>query len=617
MIRDGRYEGQSGGISVTLRVDADGSGVISADVFQVAADGRKAYLASARTAPGTKVALDDGTWPAIWQAAPAGKTTGSLALAQAAQADGGSVTFVLDAPLNGLPTQTEVVVPVERKDDALRELGLEIELEQNVPAPSPVIFQGVERTVNGCLRAAGFAVKDVGRQSPIPAGIAGAWDDSLLYTMLSDLMLITGDASLRARAWELHLLLLSRAAIPGLAGVMFDAEGLLQRQGAAVFTAGFQGATRDQKIIRTIVHELGHALNLAHRFERVVGRADSTSFMNYDWRYLGGGHEQDYWREFGFTFDADELTFLRHGPLTALIPGGEPFHSVRYWADGGGGHSPYAPEIPFDGYRLTLAAPDSGAVFAFGQPVFLKVTLENRTAAELEVERWVLDPKAGPLEILVRRRSDPPADPTAFTPIAQRCMAAMDSTATLTIPPGGAISNNLNLTFGSAGFTFAEPGEYDITPVLGLPARDPAGEPVQWVVTGEPLRVRITPPQGVAEERDAEVLHASEVGAWFALGGTDALASAGEALQGVRERRQAETGSHDPVVAAIVRTAALDAARPSIRFQDEEYVRRDGDPERAARLLAGLDARALRTFDPYTAQQTIALAAEYRSAAGE
>ncbi|MEV4010430.1 hypothetical protein AB0J35_08020 [Nonomuraea angiospora] len=616
MIRDGRYEGQSGGISVTLRVDADGSGVISADVFQVAADGRKAYLASARTAPGTKVALDDGTWPAIWQAGPTNKTTGSLALAQA-QTDGVSVTFVLDAPLNGLPTRTEVVVPVERKDDALRELGLEIELEQNVPAPNPVIFQGVERTINGCLRGAGFAVKDVGRQSSIPAGIAGAWDDSLLYTMLSDLMLITGDASLRGRAWELHLLLLSRAAIPGLAGVMFDAEGLLQRQGAAVFTAGFQGATRDQKIIRTIVHELGHALNLAHRFERVVGRADSTSFMNYDWRYLGGGHEQDYWRDFAFTFDADELAFLRHGPLTALIPGGEPFHSVRYWADGGGGHSPYAPEIPFDGYRLALAAPESGPVFAFGQPVFLKVTLENRTAADLEVERWVLDPKAGPLEILVRRRSDPPADVTAFTPIAQRCMAAMDSTAKLTLPPGGALSNNVNLTFGSAGFTFAEPGEYDITPVLGLPARDPAGEPVQWVVTGEPLRVRITPPQGVAEERDAEVLHASEVGAWFALGGSDALASAGQALAEVRERRQAETGSHDPVVAAIVRTAALDAARPSIRFQDNEYVRRDGDPAQAARLLAGLDTRALRTFDPYTAQQTVALAAQYRSVADE
>ncbi|RVX45494.1 hypothetical protein EDD27_8298 [Nonomuraea polychroma] len=613
MIRDGRYEGESGGISVTLRVDAGGSGVISADVFRVVSGGLR-YLASARTAPGTKVALDDGKWPAIWQAGPANKTTGSLALAPAE--DGGvSVTFTLDAALNGLPVQTEIVIPAEHKDVALRELGLEIELEEDAPAPSAVIFQGVERTVNGCLGAAGFAVKEIGRQTSIPAGIAGAWDDSLLYTMLSDLMLITGEASLRARAWELHLLLLSRAAIPGLAGVMFDAEGLLQRQGAAVFTSGFQGATRDQKIIRTVVHELGHALNLAHRFERAVGRADSTSFMNYDWRYRGGGHELDYWRDFAFTFDADELAFLRHGPLMSLIPGGEPFHSVRYWADGTGGHSPYAREVPFDGHRLTLTAPAAGTTFAFGQPVFLKVTLENRTTANLEVERWVLDPKSGPLEILVRRRADPPEEATAFTPIAQRCMAAMDSTAKLVIPPAGSLSNNVNLTFGSAGFTFAEPGEYDITPVLGIYGRDPAGEPVQWVSTGESLRIRISPPQDVAEEREAEVLRTPDVGAWFALGGSDALASAREALEAVRERRQAEAGVHDPVVAAIVRTAALDAARPSVRLQDHEFVRRDGNPQQAADLLAGLDSQALRTFDPYTAQQTAALADRYRSAA--
>ncbi|MFI6631604.1 hypothetical protein ACIBI7_22280 [Nonomuraea fuscirosea] len=611
MIRDGRYEGQSGDLSVTLRVDADGSGVISADVFRT--EGRR-YLASGRTAPGAKVALDDGRWPAVWQASPANKTTGSLALDPAA--DGTvSATFVLDAPLNGLPARTGVIVPVEHEDDALRPLGLEIELEQGVPAPSPVVVEGIERTVGGCLRAAGFAVQEIGRQSSIPAGIAGAWDDSLLYTMLSDLMLITGDASLRGRAWELHLLLLSRAAIPGLAGVMFDADGLLQRQGAAVFTAGFAGAARDQRIIRTIVHELGHALNLAHRFERAVGRADSTSFMNYDWRYLGGGHEADYWRNFAFTFDADELAFLRHGPLTSLIPGGEPFHSVRYWADGAGGHSPYAPEIPFDGYRLALTAPEAGPVFAFGQPVFLKVTLENRTAKELQVERWVLDPKAGPLELLVRRRGAPQDETAAFTPIAQRCMAAMDAEATLTLPPGASLSNNVNLTFGSAGFTFAEPGEYDITPVLAIPGRDPAGEPVQWLVSGEPLRIRVAPPQGLAEERDAEVLRTADVGAWFALGGSDALGSAKQALAEVRERRQAEAGAGDPVVAAITRTAALDAARPSIRFTDREFVRHDGDPEQAARLLDGLGAEALRTFDPYTAQQTAALADRYRDAA--
>lgn len=612
MIRDGRYEGRSGGIALTLRVDAGGSGVISADVF---GEGGRRYLASGRTAPGAKVTIDDGSWPAVWQASPSNKTTGTLALT-AGPTGGVTLTFTLDAPLNGLPVRTETVVQVEHRDDAMRELGLEIEREEGVPLPAPVVLQGVERTVDGCLRAAGFAVKEAGRQTLIPAGIAGSWDDSQLYSMLSDLMHITGESPLRGRAWELHLLLLSKASLPGLAGIMFDAEGLLQRQGAAVFTAPFQGATRDQKIIRTIVHELGHALNLAHRFERSVGRADSTSYMNYDWRYRGGGQEQDYWKNFAFTFDGDELEFLRHGALGSLIPGGEPFHSVRYWADGGGGHSPYAREIPFDGYRLTLTAPVAGAGFAFGQPVFLKVTLENRSSSDLEVERWVLDPKAGPLEILVRRLSDPPQEATAFTPIAQRCMAAMDVESKVTLPPGGALSNNVNLTFGSAGFTFAEPGEYDVTPVLGIYGKDPAGETVQWLVTGEPLRIRVQPPEGVAEEREATVLRSADVGAWFALGGSDSLGTARDKLEEVRERREAAAGTADPLVAAIVRAAALDAARPAIRLRDDAFVRVDGDPGQAAELLAGLDTRALSTFDPYTARQTAELADRYKEEAG-
>ena len=116
------------------------------------------------------------------------------------------------------------------------------------------------------------------------------------------------------------------------------------------------GIDNDRKLIQTSVHELGHALNLAHRFERVVGRADSTSFMNYDWRYRGGNKRDEYWSRFAFTFDPDELSFLRHGPRSAVIPGGAPFHSIRYWNEGTGGYSPYVPERPLSGFKLDAAA---------------------------------------------------------------------------------------------------------------------------------------------------------------------------------------------------------------------------------------------------------------------
>ncbi|GAA3817090.1 hypothetical protein GCM10022226_42190 [Sphaerisporangium flaviroseum] len=609
---DGLYEGDNGDLAIVLRVDANGSAVISGDVFRRQPDGRNAYIASLRTAPGSPVTTGAGQWPVAWQSVPGTRTTGSLAIGEGAE---GALPVVLrlDEPLGGLPFRTDLAATLTRKGDALRLLGLEIEVEQGVTPPNPVTFQGENVDFGGCLAAAGFAVGAVGTTSSIPAGLASSWDDSMLYSVLSDIMLIKGDASLRAVTWELHLLLLSRAAEPRLLGVMFDAEGLLQRQGAAVFAGAIPNkANRDRKLVQTIVHELGHALNLAHRFERAVGRADSTSFMNYDWKYRGGGQEEAYWEGFDFTFDADELEFLRHGPQLQVVPGGAAFHSVRYWADGTGGHVSSVPEIASDAFRLTLTAPAGGPLFRFGQPVFLTVTLENRGTAEVEVEREFLDPKAGVLEILVRRRTGTRAETETeavpFTPIAQRCLADLQEGEALALAPGASISNNLNLTFGSGGFTFAEPGDYDVIPVLGIYGRTPLGDVVQWVVQGEPLRIRVAHPQSLAEEGDATVLRRPDVGAWFALGGAAALEGARDALAEVRERRQAKEGLLDPVVAAIVRAEGIAANRTSVRLGDKGFTRYEGDPEVAAQLLGSLDERALRAFDPHTARQTTLLA---------
>ena len=52
---------------------------------------------------------------------------------------------------------------------------------------------------------------------------------------------------------------------------------------------------------------------------------------NYDWKYLGGSNVSKFWRDFTFTFDPDELAFLRHGPWENIIPGGAEFHTIPYW----------------------------------------------------------------------------------------------------------------------------------------------------------------------------------------------------------------------------------------------------------------------------------------------
>jgi hypothetical protein len=623
-MNDGRYEGGNGNFSVVLRVDTSVCAVVSGDIYQ-----GDAYLASVRTAPSVRVDQFEGRWPAIWQDSLGATATGEVALTGGAErADALSVTLRADQPVNGLPVNGDVEVVVEFVAAGLRQIGVETEVEAGIRLPQPVDFHGTPLTFRECLRSAGFEVRDVGATTEIPRP-ATPWDYSKIFSLLDDLMASTARAGLSEAAWELHLLLLSATTNPTLLGIMFDMTKVLPRQGAAVFIDEIRRVVspdldEDRKIVQTIVHELGHGLNLAHRFERVVGHAESTSFMNYDWRYRGGGHEQDFWNNFSFSFDPDELEFLRHAPRDVLMPGRAAFHSVSYWRDYKS-FAQTAPVVPWPGLRLTLTPPEAGPVFAFGAPVFLQVNLHNDTAAPVVFPSNLLDPKAGWLEILIRRSvgidsgAGPSslADAVPFVPIVVACeLERPDAAAAAAVGVGTAMANNLNLTFGSGGFSFAEPGTYDVIPLVGFTTR--AGDlPVaEIVIQGQPLRIRIGYPRDAGEEADALVLTRPDVGTWFALGGTDSLGSAREALARVRERRQAERGMQDPVVSAIVRTEGINAGRDFIRFRNGEFRRRSADPGRAAELLTSLDAAALRNFDPHTAAATVMLANGFAAEAG-
>jgi hypothetical protein len=119
-------------------------------------------------------------------------------------------------------------------------------------------------------------------------------------------------------------------------------------------------------------------------------------------------------------------------------------------------------------------------------------------------------------------------------------------------------------------------------------------------------------PQTIEEEVDAMDLFRDDVGAYLALGGNRGLSSAAEALETIRERRQAgEAEVRDPVVAAIVRAQGIDAGRTYVRYEDENYRQLVADPERDAQLLGQLDDEAFQAFDRETAKGTRELAASY------
>lgn len=613
VLLDGRYEGGNHELFIELRIDESVSAVISADLYRNGITGRS-FVASIRTNPGVSINRNEGSWSIIGSDGEGRLATGKLELEPQA-ADGSALTGTLfiDTALTGLPVRTDVHFAANFASPQMRRLGIELEREQGVEELPDFSFNGVNINVQSSLEAAGFDINNVGQSTIIPTP-QQKWGTTQLHALMVDL----AQAQLNRPAWELHLLLLSESSRDGLLGIMFDSSNPLPRQGSAVFAqeiSNFVTATHfPRKLIQTTVHELGHALNLAHRFERVVGRADSTSFMNYDWRYRGGNQRDAYWANFKFTFDSDELEFLRHAPRHAQIPGGAPFHSINYWSDGNGGYSPYVPEVPISFFELTLSPPDLGPVFDFAQPVFLEIELKNLSDTTFAFTPEILDPKTGLLEVLIRRRgSDEPAD--VFIPIMERCFE-LSSDRLADLPPNGTINNNLSLTFGSAGFPFAEPGEYDVTTLLVF--FDQQNER-DLIVTSNTLRIRIRYPQSSEDENDAMVLLRDDVGLYFALGGSSALPDVQSELENIRQRRQGRRKRiTDPIVANIIRCAGINAGRSYERYIDGKFQPICGDREKAAELLEQLSPTVLKkTFDAHTAKYTAKLAKKHRDAVGE
>lgn len=600
---DGRYNTSNDVLDIELRVDLGICNVVSGDIFAKAI-GHREYVASFRSEPGALLGNDDNPLGILVEDREGKRSRGTL---QVNSISGDEITILLSAEsaILALPVQQAVSLAGRLTDDSMRELGIELESENGTEPLPTWDFDGQPITMETCFEAAGFNVFNVGFRNEIPSPPSGMWDTAELHGLMTQF----AQEPMDRKSWHLHLLMVQQSTLDGLLGIMFDSGDLdlnhLPRQGAAVFQKPIKSYPDWQrKLIQTTVHELGHSLNLAHRFERSVGRANSTSFMNYDWKYLGGGNANKFWRDFSFTFDDDELAFLRHGPVDKVIPGGVEFHTVPYWKNPDGGYVPYRPEVPSDDFRIKLVPPATGTLFQFAQPVLLTVELENNTGRTMELPRFLLDPKAGFLELVVKRRTTPSGGTndqgTVFRPIVHRCFDMKLAGADV-VPHGDKLVDNVNITFGSAGFTFIEPGEYEVTAVF---VWQKASRDVRTIKSNI-LNIRVAYPKTNEEERDGQNLFRQDVGYYLALGGSDVLSKAEDVLDEIVERRQRKAKTiSDPLVANILRCKAINQTRDFTLYSNGKYRTRAADPAKAQEIFASIKNVMNKVFDPQTAAST-------------
>jgi hypothetical protein len=296
---------------------------------------------------------------------------------------------------------------------------------------------------------------------------------------------------------------------------MFDASGANQRQGCAVFYNQIQGtAPYDQRAqLRTYVHELGHAFNLLHSWQKNLasppqplgdnGGLGDLSWMNYTWNYqpsTGAGGDAAYWAAFPFQFTDNEVIHLRHGYHRNVVMGGNPFAT---------GAAEIDPELFAEPVRdrsgLSLEVRTKDA-YAYGEPVVVELKLDSTDTRGTETHGY-LHPNDDFVTIAIRQ---PSGRTVLYRPLIRHCV---DADRRMLLKPGDAVYNSAFIGYGSGGAYFEQPGRYAIRAAYVAADGSRIVSPV--------AEVRVRPPVTAEDVEVGELLLGDQQGQLLALLGSD------------------------------------------------------------------------------------------------
>ncbi|MDQ4029596.1 MAG: hypothetical protein M3168_01005 [Actinomycetota bacterium] len=449
-------------------------------------------------------------------------------------------------------------------------------------------------TIQKVFQRAGFAVTtNAGGAIPI-TGIGGSWSDIEMH----DAMQVYWTRFANLPQWALWTFFAGlHESGTSLGGIMFDDIGPNHRQGTSLFVDSFiaqapagdpnPAAWVERMRFWTAVHEMGHAFNLAHSWQKSLGtpwipladEPEARSFMNYPYRVAGG--QTAFFADFEYRFSNPELLFMRHAPMRYVQMGNAD------WFDHHGFEEANVSVEP--ALELTLRVNRDMAAFEFMEPVAVEAKLKNISGAPVLIDPGIL--AADALTLVLKQgqtddfvRSGRPA--RQFVPYAHMCREPR----TTVLEPGKAIYNSVIVSTGLNGWDVAEPGRYTIHGAVRVGDED---------VISKPLEVRIAPPASREEETLAQEFFTEETGRILAVGGSRHLERGNAVLQEVAERLP---GRRVAVHALIALGAPL-----SLRYK--ELVESDGGmaiETRAARPEEALQLVGEAVGDaPHVAAETL------------
>ncbi|MER6425357.1 hypothetical protein [Streptomyces sp. NPDC001137] len=331
--------------------------------------------------------------------------------------------------------------------------------------PQPPSSPARVLSVPAAYAEAGIEVQIAGAPDIVPAGAAGPdarWNDAELHNAMVNHFSLWRDAPL----WQVWQLVASSYVQDGIRGIMFDAGGAFQRQGCAVFHDAIKGEdpASQRAQLRTYVHELGHAFNLLHSWQKDLadppqplgpnGGLGDLSWMNYVQNFQppppAPGGQAAYWAAFPFQFTDSELVHLRHGFYRDVIMGGNPFGVGAAEVDVDLFDDPVV-----DNSGLTLELRSNGT-FRFGEPVVVEIKLAT-TDLRGRSTHGRLHPNDGLVTVAIRT---PSGETRTYRPPLIRCADHEHRTVLDADRP--AIYESAYVGYGKDGFYFQQPGQYQL-----------------------------------------------------------------------------------------------------------------------------------------------------------
>lgn len=384
---------------------------------------------------------------------------------------------------------------------------------------------------------------------------------------------------------------------PTTLGIMFDFDSQdvnsTPREGFAVFATAHQALNNvPAELLLTTAHEMAHCFNLHHADWEGTGFQDHSTIEGYSMtdtvRWALSDRSADH---------------IRHHVINEVWPGkgGLPFGSIAKMhldhhetdpaesysvfdtapaARGvAGGRAPLKAlarervalrEMESDPVRLVLEAPKPS--YIVGEPVVLTVGIHN-TGSSGRYVLPLLDPRYQFLNVEYRKK-----DGGEFQAFRSAVLADARGVTAARLQPGESRHEEIKVFFGAKGWTFKDPGTYEVRADFPADAATPdVLRRAEGRIQSPVIELQIQAPATEPDRRASRKLLGYKEGLFLFLDGASHLKGAKETLQSVVQE------DRNSVVAPAARLALAQAAlHPA--------------PEPGSRVVPGADVAKAKEY---------------------